>query len=149
MALLLPNLPLSHTGLFEYPITWELLGGLFIGGAYAVVGTVSLRPAGLHSFNLIPFVRAASHLLSAADEDDRVRLANDLLRDTRNLERLIRFASAFRQAEMHGAIVEFERLRAIGAPEQIRGGPQSVLSTYSHIARSSIRPRPPRRSCTS
>jgi hypothetical protein len=47
VALLLPNLPLSHTGLFEYPITWELLGGLFIGGAYAVVGTVSLRPARL------------------------------------------------------------------------------------------------------
>lgn len=133
VALLLPNLPLSHTGLFEYPITWELLGGLFIGGAYAVVGTVSLRPARLHSFNLIPFVRAASHLLSAADEDDRVRLANDLLRDTRNLERLIRFASAFRQAEMHGAIVEFERLRAIGAPEQIRGRPPiSAFYLFAH-----------------
>lgn len=61
VALLLPNLPLSHTGLFEYPITWELLGGLFIGGAYAVVGAVSLTPARVHSFNLIPFVRAASN----------------------------------------------------------------------------------------
>ncbi len=53
VALLLPNLPLSHNGLFEYPITWELIGGLFIGGAYAVVAVVSLKPARLHSFNLI------------------------------------------------------------------------------------------------
>ena len=67
VALLLPNLPLSHSGMFEYPITWELIGGLFIGGAYAVVAVVSLKPARLHSFNLMPFVRAASNVLSAAE----------------------------------------------------------------------------------
>ena len=133
VALLLPNLPLSHTGLFEYPITWELIGGLFIGLAYAVVAVVSLKPARLHSFNLMPFIRAAANELSAANDDDRVSFADDLLRDSRNLEKLIRYAAAFREAETHGATVEFERLRAAGLPAQIMGRPStSAFYLFSH-----------------
>jgi hypothetical protein len=133
VALLLPNLPLSHSGVFEYPVTWELIGGLFIGGAYAVVAFVSLKPARLHWFNLMPFVRAASNVLSAANDDDRVSLADDLLRDSRNLGQLILYTSAFRQAETHGITVEFERLRAIGAPQQFTGRPPiSAFYLFAH-----------------
>jgi hypothetical protein len=133
VALLLPNLPVSHSGLFEYPITWELMGGFFIGGAYAVVAVVSLKPARLHSFNLMPFVSAASYAFSNANDDDRASLANDILRDSRNLEKLILYTSAFRQAETHGIIVEFERLRAMGAPQQITGRPPiSAFYLFAH-----------------
>ena len=107
--------------------------GLFIGGAYAAVAVVSLKPARLHSFNLMPFVRAASSVLSAASDDDRVSLADDLLRDNRNLERLIRYALAFREAGMHGAMVEFDRLRAAGEPARITGRPPiSAFYLFAH-----------------
>ena len=132
IALLLPNLPISHSGLLEYPLTWELCGAILIGSAYAIVAMVSLKPARLYSFNLLPFVRAASAVLSAANDDDRVNLANDLLHG-RNVERLIRHASAWRKAEMHGADVEFERLRATGAPLQISGRPPiSAFYLFAH-----------------
>jgi hypothetical protein len=132
VALLLPNLPLSHTGFLEYPLTWELLGGLLIGGAYAIVAFISLSPARLHAFNLIPFVRAAARLLSAANDDDRANLADDLLRG-RNVERLICYASAWQVADWHGAHVEFERLRAAGLPLQIAGSPPiSPFYLFAH-----------------
>ena len=133
VALLLPNLPLSHVGILEYPITWELGGGLLIGLAYAVVAFVSLKPARLYSFNLVPFVRAASNELSTADDNDRVSLADDLLRDSRNLEQLIRYASAFHAAEMHATMVEFDRLRAAGLPARILGRPPiSAFYLFGH-----------------
>ena len=133
IALLLPNLPISHSGFLEYPLTWELFGGLLISGAYAVVAMVSLKPAHLYSFNLIPFVRAASDVLSSADDDDRATLADDLLRGGHNVERLIRYASAWRVAEWHGADVEFDRLRAAGASMEIRGRPPiSAFYLFAH-----------------
>jgi hypothetical protein len=132
VALLLPNLPFSHSGFLEYPLTWELFGGLLIGMAYAVVAMVSLKPARLYSFNLLPFVRAASAVLSAANDDDRVSLAEDLLHG-RNIERLIHDASAWRAAENYSTAVEFDRLREIGAPLQISGRPP--ISAFYLFAR--------------
>ena len=132
MALLLPNLPIAHVGLLEYPLTWELLGGLLIGGAYAVVAIISLKPVRLNSLNLFSFVRAASDVLSIANDDDRASLAEDLLQ-SHNIEYLIRCASAWRVAERHGAHVEFDRLRAIGAPLSITGRPP--ISAFYLFAR--------------
>jgi hypothetical protein len=132
-ALLLPNLPVSHSGFLEYPLSWELVGGLLIGGTYAVVAGVSLRPARLYSFNLVPFVDAASDVLAAANDDDRVGIADDLLLDGRNLERLIRYASAWRVAAMYASDAEFDRLRAIGAPLLIEGRvPISAFYLFAH-----------------
>jgi hypothetical protein len=61
VAMLLPNLPISHSVFLEYPLSWELFGGLLIGAAFAVVAMVSLKPARLYSYNLLPFVRFSIH----------------------------------------------------------------------------------------
>ena len=132
VAMVLPNLPILHEGLLEYPIAWELLGGLLISVAYGIAAFISVRPARINPFNLLPFVRAALALLSAANDDDRVSFAEDLLRGG-NIERLISYASAWRRAEMHGAHVEFEQLRAIGAPLEITGPPPiSAFYLFAH-----------------
>lgn len=133
IALLLPNLPLSHTGIFEYPITWELLGAFLMGAAYSVVALVSLYPAKLYSFNLMPFIRAAAKLLSEAVDEDRASIADDLLRDGRNVERLITFASTFQKAELHESRIEFEKLSAAGQPLVIHGRPPiSPFFRFTH-----------------
>ena len=132
VALALPNLPVAHKGIFEYPIFWELLGGILIGVAYGTAAVISLMPARIYSFNLIPFVRAASALLSAANDDDRAGIAEDVLQ-SRNVERLVTYASAWKKAEMWGAQVEFDRLRALGAPLQITGPPPiSAFYLFAH-----------------
>src|ERR1035441_3341452 len=94
VAMVLPNLPISHEGSFQYPIIWELFGGLLIGAAYGAAGFISLTPARIYPFNLVPFVRAAMALLSAASDDDRISFAEDLLLG-HNIERLINYASAW------------------------------------------------------
>jgi hypothetical protein len=132
VAMVLPNLPISHKGILEYPIVWELMGGLLITVAYGIAAFISVRPARINPFNLLPFVRAALALLSAAIDDDRASFAEDVLRGG-NIERLIGYASAWRSAEMHGAHVEFERLRAISAPLQITGPPPiSAFYLFAH-----------------
>jgi hypothetical protein len=132
IAALLPNLPLSEAGPLRYPIVWELLGGALISGAYAITAFISLRPARVSAFNMIAFSRAGAALLSAADDEDRARLAEDLLQE-RNIERLVKTASAWELAEMHGVAIEFERLRSIGAPQEIRGRvPISAFYIFSH-----------------
>ena len=79
VAMILPNLPLVRNNIFSYPLTWELVGGLLIGFAYAVVAVVSFIPSRLFRFNLEHFARAAARLLSEASEEDRIIFANDLL----------------------------------------------------------------------
>jgi hypothetical protein len=132
IAMILPNLPISHEGLLEHPVFWELAGGILIGGAYGIAALVSLKPVRLNTFNLYPFIRAAATLLSAASDDDRVAFAHELLASG-NIERLARYALAWKAAELHGSQVEFERLRAAGAPLMIRGRPPvSAFYRFAH-----------------
>lgn len=132
VATILPNVAIEYDGPFKYPIVWELLGGILVAVAYAIAALVSLRPARIYSSNILLFVRAAADLLSAANDDDRVQFANDIL-DIRNMERLIVYASALQRAESHGAHVEFERLRAMNAPLSISGPPPvSAFYIFAH-----------------
>lgn len=132
IAMLLPNMPVPRGHLLAYPVLWELVGALLIFGAYVAVAMVSFLPARINRFNLDSFSKAAGRLLAAASDDDRVAFAEDLL-SGRNLERLIKYAHAFRLAEMHGATVEFERLKQIGAPLQITGPPPvSAFYLFTH-----------------
>jgi hypothetical protein len=129
-AMIMPNLPMSHTSPLEYPIVWEFLGGIFIGIPYALIAFISIRPARLHNFNTFSFVQAAMVLLSEADDADRAAFARDLLR---NIDILLRYAVELNLAEQHSAHIEFERLREIGAPTQITGHlPISPFYEFSH-----------------
>jgi hypothetical protein len=77
-------------------------------------------------------VGAAATFLTEADDTDRVRFAEDLLFPP-NLTRLIEYASAWARAEHYGSIVEFERLREIGAPQMIQGRvPISAFYLFGH-----------------
>jgi hypothetical protein len=130
VAMIMPNLPLSHTYTLEYPIVWEFLGGIFIGIPYALIAFISIRPARLHHFNVFSFVRAAMLLLSEADDADRAAFARDLLR---NIDRLLRYAVEWNLAEQHSSRIEFERLREQGAPTQLTGPlPMSPFYAFSH-----------------
>lgn len=132
IAMLLPNLPIPRGSPLSYPLVWELIGFLLIAAAYVAVAIISLVPARINTFNLNSFSRAAARLLAAANDDDRVAFAEDLLTGN-NLERLISYAGAWELAERHGATVEFERLRTIGAPLQITGPPPiSAFYLFSH-----------------
>jgi hypothetical protein len=129
----MPSLPTSHSSFFEYPIVWEILGGLLVGGAYALIAVLAFKRARIHAFNLVPFTRAGATLLGEADDIDRVNFAEDLFSGTQNIARLIKFAFAWQQAENHGARVEFERLGQIGAIPEIRGRPPiSAFYKFAH-----------------
>jgi hypothetical protein len=132
IAALLPSLPLAHQSFFEYPIVWEVLGGVFTALSYATMAVLMLRPARVYPINLKAFVGAAATFLTEADDSDRVRFAEDLL-FPRNLTRLIEAASAWARAEHYGSMVEFERLREIGAPQVIQGrAPISAFYLFGH-----------------
>jgi hypothetical protein len=133
IAMLLPNLPISHGWFFQYPIVWELAGGLLIGLAYTAAAFVLLTPARIYAFNLVPFIRAGSTLLAEADDVDRASFAEDLLGRPHNIARLISYASAWPRAESHGDMVEMERLRENGAPMMIQGrAPISAFYRFAH-----------------
>jgi hypothetical protein len=132
IAMLLPNLPLSHEGLLEYPVFWELMGGLVIILAYGGATLISLSAARVTRRNLLTFVRAGAELLSAASDEDRALFAEDVLGGD-NIEKLARFAFAAQQAESHALSAEFDRLRSIGAPLQIGGRPPlSAFYIFAH-----------------
>lgn len=132
VAMLVPNLPISHTGMLAYPIFWELLAGFLIASAYGAAATISLTRARIYSFNIRSFVRAASTLLSAANDDDRANLAEDILL-IENIERLFHFASAWRAAEEHATHVVLEGLRERGQPLQFTGRPPiSAFYLFAH-----------------
>ncbi|HEV2161190.1 MAG TPA: hypothetical protein VGR52_02990 [Stellaceae bacterium] len=134
VAMILPNLPLSYSSPFEYPIVWEGLGAIFIAAAYCIATFISLRPAQIYQFNLIDFVRAGATLLSAADESEMVSFAEDLFaKSGENIARLINYASAWQRAQWAASALEFERLREIGAPLVIRGQPPiSAFYLFAH-----------------
>jgi hypothetical protein len=115
IAAVIPNLPIKHDGILEYPVFWELLGGGAIFAAYGMAAWVTLTPARIYAFNLASFVRAAASLLSEASDDDRVNFAQDVFTGT-NLKRLFAFASAHQRAEWHATMMEFERLRETAPP---------------------------------
>lgn len=130
IAAFLPNLPIAHNSFFSYPVVWELLGAILIGAVYGVTAFISLTPARTYNWNLLPFARAAGHLLSKADDSDRVSFAEDLFH---NFPLLIKNASAWSVAKRSASNVEFERLRAIGAPLVISGTlPISAFYEFSH-----------------
>jgi hypothetical protein len=132
IAALLPSLPLDHQSFFEYPIVWEVFGGVFIALSYATMAVLMLRPARVYPINLKAFVGAAATFLTEADDSDRVRFAEDLL-FPRNLSRLVEAASAWARAEHYGSMVEFERLREVGAPQVIQGrAPISAFYLFGH-----------------
>ena len=132
IATLLPNLPFLPKGFWIYPVVWELIGGILIGVAYAVTAFISLKPARVYSFNLIPYCRAGGLLLSEANNDDRVSFANDLLQ-SKNIDCLIQHASAWERAERHATMVEFERLESIGKPASFSGSPPiSAFYLFAH-----------------
>ena len=131
-AALLPNLPLAHQSFLEYPIVWEITGGLLTAISYATMTALMLRPARVYSVNLRAFVGAAATFLTEADDSDRARFAEDLLLPG-NLGRLVQIASAWTGAQQHGAMIEFERLQEIGAPLTIRGRPPiSAFYIFAH-----------------
>ena len=133
VATLLPNLPLPRKSFFEYPVVWEVFGSLLIALSYGAAAFIIFRPARIYRFNLYWFVGAGAALLTEADDTDRVRFAEDLLRYHRNVARLIEYASAWNRAEQHGSVVEFERLRETGGPAMIQGPPPiSAFYLFAH-----------------
>jgi hypothetical protein len=132
IAMVVPNIGVSHSGMLGYPISWELLGGFLISVTYGLVAFISLTPARIYSWNLLSFVRAGGALLSGATEDDRSSFAEDILNKS-NMESLIYHSYGLDRAERHGAVVEMERLRSIGAPQIIRGrAPVSAFYLFTH-----------------
>jgi len=135
VAMILPNMPINHTGILEYPIFWELFGGLLIFGAYGTTAWVSLKPARIYALNLHTFVGAAASLLSEASDDDRVSFARDLFTGG-NFKRLFAYASAWTRAEWQASAVAFERLRETappGTPLTIAGRPRpSAFYLFAH-----------------
>jgi hypothetical protein len=130
---LLPNLPIPHRSLLEYPVVWELFGAFLIAPAYGAAALIIFRSARIYSFNLISFIRAGATLLTEADDTDRTRFAEDLLIHPHNLTRLIRYAHAWENADHHASAIEFERLRDSGAPLVIHGrAPISAFYLFAH-----------------
>ena len=68
IAALLPNIPVPHRSLLEYPVVWELIGAFLIVAAYGVAALIIFRPSRIYSFNFISFIRAAANLLTEADD---------------------------------------------------------------------------------
>lgn len=133
IAALVPNLPLSHTSLVEYPVVWELIGAFLIASAYGAAALIIFRPARIYSFNFISFIRAAATLLTEADDTDRTRFAEDLLVHPHNMTRLIRYAHAWVAADHQASAIQFERLREAGAPLQFQGrAPISAFYLFAH-----------------
>ena len=132
IAALLPNLPHPASGPFAYPVVWEMAGAMLIGVAYGVASVVALRRPTITPFNLVPFVRAASTLLSQASDEDRISLAEDLL-SKKNLSRLFRYAEAWKVARNHEMMIEFDRLRSLGKEQIINGNPPtSAFYRFTH-----------------
>jgi hypothetical protein len=133
VAALLPNLPVSHRSLLEYPVVWELIGAFLIASAYGVAALIIFRPARIYSFNFISFIRAAATLLTEADDIDRTRFAEDLLVHAHNMTRLTQYAHAWVAADYHASEIQFERLREAGAPLQFTGrAPLSAFYLFAH-----------------
>jgi hypothetical protein len=132
VAAVLPNTPIEHRGMLEYPIFWEVVGGMFIFVAYGFAAWITLRPAGINAFNLATFVRAAASFLSEASDDDRVSFARDLL-TRKNLKRVFRYATAWEKAAAHASMIEFDRLRERGEQLTITGRPKpSAFYLFAH-----------------
>ena len=109
-----------------------MLGGVLIFAAYAATAYISLRPTRIHKYNLSLFCNAGASLLSAATEEDRVNFAEDLLQSD-NLERLVKYASAWERADGHASYMEFERLRLAGQPLSFSGSaPISAFYLFTH-----------------
>ncbi len=132
IATLLPNLPAPDHGPLAFPIVWEILGAVFIGAGYAVASIIALGHPTLYTFNLIPFVQSASALLARATDEDRIRLAEDVL-SRRNLSKLFKFAGAWEKARHHEAMIEFDRLRSQNKALSISGNPPpSAFYRFAH-----------------
>ena len=100
--------------------------------AYAATAFISLRPARIYKFNLTLFCRAGASLLSSATEEDRINFAEDLLQ-SRNLERLVKYASAWERADDHATHIESERLPLAGQPQSFSGrAPISAFYLFAH-----------------
>ncbi len=128
-AALLPNLPIAHNSTFSYPLIWELLGAVLIGGAYGVTAFISLTPARAYNWSLLPFVRAAGHLLSEADDSDRVSFAEDL---SLNFPQLIKYSAVWREARQHARNVGFEEPDRRGVPSSIVDPQISAFYEFTH-----------------
>lgn len=121
IAAAVPSIPALRGSTLAYPLNWEIAGALIIGGAYAIVAAISLRPAVVHNRNVGPFTWAGAHYLAQANDEDRLRLAEDLL-SSGNLSRLAKIASEFERGKMHAVMIEFEKLREKGLEGQgVRG----------------------------
>lgn len=122
-ATIVPHVPFLRGTPFGYPVNWEILGGLIIGAAYALVAWISLRPATASSRNIENFTGAAGMLLSEATEEDKSSFARDFLRKE-NLEALADLSAEFERAEQHAMFVALEELRLQGREnEGVRGRP--------------------------
>ena len=132
VAALIPNLPNLNLGPLSYPIVWEFLGGFLIFLAYSTTAYISLQPARLHKYNITQFCNAGASLLSAATEEDRIYFAEDLLQGS-NLERLVKYASAWERADHHATHLELERLQLAGLPQSFSGrAPISAFYLFAH-----------------
>ncbi len=115
-AAVLPNLGLSFDYGIEYPIVWEIIGGLLIGSAYGVAAFISLNAPRVRMYNLLAYIRAGAALLSAADDSTRADFAEDFLRRQDVFKTFVFFAEALERARRHAARIELGRLRAISPP---------------------------------
>lgn len=122
-AALVPNIAYLRGNTFGYPLFWEVIGALFIGLAYAVIGYFSIGNTSVSARNVEYFWAATAILLSEATDDDRSAFAKEILA-SKNLHKLVRIASATKLAKAHAYEIEFEKLREQGKENQgIRGVP--------------------------
>jgi hypothetical protein len=133
IAAAVPSIVFLRGTLLGHPLNWEIAGGLIIGAAYAIVATITLRPAILTKRNVANFTSAGSKLLSEATDEDRLSLARDVLSGS-NIQRLVDTAAEFQVAERHAIHIEFEKLREQHQEsEGVRGRPQ--ISSFYAFAR--------------
>jgi hypothetical protein len=133
IAATVPSIPYLRGTPMGYALNWEIAGGLIIGIAYAVVATISLRPATVTKRNVEAFTWAGTELLSQSTDEDRLSLAKDILSGS-NIQRLFQFAAEHERADWHATMIEFEKLRELGREgEGVRGRPPiSAFYAFAH-----------------
>lgn len=130
IAAFVPNLSFMQISFIGYPIFWEILGFVLIGGTYLFAAFIAVVPAKVNKRTLISFVRAGALLLSEASDADRIELAQDIYK---NLKRIFEFANVRSRARHHEVTIEFERLESLGLPASITGHPPiSSFYRFTH-----------------
>jgi hypothetical protein len=137
VAAAVPNVALLRGSILGYPIIWETAGGLVIAATYALVATISLRPAFVTKRNIRAFSSAGFELLSEATDEDRVAFSKDLF-SGKNIARLSECAAEFDRANRHAVVIEFEKLREEGREGEAVHGQPPVSAFYEFSRREEL-----------